>query len=807
MPIFDQLIQTMTELFNESQIPHGYCLTWNSALLWLHVISDSLITVAYYSIPLTLLYFIQKRKDFPYSKLVILSVLFILACGTTHLLEVVTIWYPVYWLEGFIKALTAIVSITTALLMIKVVPFALSLPSSEALHAEIRQRKTAQKLQQEILNKLNKISSRLPGAIYQFRLYPDGSSCVPFASNRFHDIFRLQADDVREDAAEVFKLIHPDDLENLILSIKKSAQDLKPWLYVYRVKFNNGEERWLSGNAIPEKELDGSTLWHGFISDITDSKHLSDQLQKTEYINNAILESSLDAIVSINDEGIIFNFNTAATTIFGYEANEVLGRSIDILIPDRFRSLHSTSFTQFLRNRPYKLFNKRIHLNAQHHSHGEFPVEMAITSFVINDEVFFTATLRDITEFKKAEQALVDGQKQAEEANRAKSQFLAMMSHEIRTPLNALIGAQELLCNTDLNATQQHYLKIAFTAGNHLLLLVNDILDLTKVESGKLILEQIPFNALQIIEEALELVANSANEKNLVLSVNTTLPKNGLWIEGDPWRFRQVLLNLLTNAIKFTESGSISIRLSVNSTFINKGDLLIEITDTGIGILSAAQTHLFEIFSQVDPSDTRKQGGSGLGLTISKSLVDLWGGEIGVDSVPNQGSRFWFTCGKTIQAPEQEAVSLTIASTDQPILPKIPASVQQAHILLVEDNPINQTIMTYMLESQGHHVEVADSGQAAILAVTNSDYDLIFMDVSMPDMTGMEATQYIRALGGLKASVPIIAITAHALKGYEKMCLDSGMNGYATKPISQQQLLDLVTKWCCPNKPTDTFSS
>ncbi len=420
---------------------------------------------------------------------------------------------------------------------------------------------------------------------------------------------------------------------------------------------------------------------------------------------------------------------------------------------------------------------------------------------------FFTATLRDITEFKKAEQALVDGQKQAEEANRAKSQFLAMMSHEIRTPLNALIGAQELLCNTDLNATQQHYLKIAFTAGNHLLLLVNDILDLTKVESGKLILEQIPFNALQIIEEALELVANSANEKNLVLSVNTTLPKNGLWIEGDPWRFRQVLLNLLTNAIKFTESGSISIRLSVNSTFINKGDLLIEITDTGIGILSAAQTHLFEIFSQVDPSDTRKQGGSGLGLTISKSLVDLWGGEIGVDSVPNQGSRFWFTCGKTIQAPEQEAVSLTIASTDQPILPKIPASVQQAHILLVEDNPINQTIMTYMLESQGHHVEVADSGQAAILAVTNSDYDLIFMDVSMPDMTGMEATQYIRALGGLKASVPIIAITAHALKGYEKMCLDSGMNGYATKPISQQQLLDLVTKWCCPNKPTDTFSS
>jgi CheY-like chemotaxis protein len=358
------------------------------------------------------------------------------------------------------------------------------------------------------------------------------------------------------------------------------------------------------------------------------------------------------------------------------------------------------------------------------------------------------------------------------------------------------LGIQDLLVNTPLNVQQTEYVSIAAQAGTLLLRLVNDILDLTKVEAGKLDLEQLDFDAAPMVEVCMQLLAIKAQEKSLALHTIIE-PDLNTWIKGDPFRFRQLILNLVSNAIKFTEQGSITVKLSKASQTDDDCALLVEVIDTGIGIPEDLQAGLFEVFVQVDPSDTRKYGGSGLGLAISKRLVRLWGGQIGIDSTPSVGSRFWFTVGATVVAPEQ------------PLLPTIEQDDSNrpntfiARVLLVEDSLINQAVLAAMLRSAGHQVDLADCGTQGIEAASEKVYDIILMDVSMPDMSGMEATAIIRQLGGAAAKVPIIAITAHALAGYEAMCLAAGMNGYTTKPISQKDLLALVDTWCA-NPETQT---
>ena len=292
-------------------IPHGYCLSWSPVLLWLHVISDLLITLAYYSIPLMLVYFIRQRKDFPYPWLITLFAGFIVACGTTHLLSAITIWIPLYWLDGLLKGFTAIISLVTAAMMLWVIPRALSLPSAAQLQAEIQQRKAIETARQETLDKLQKIASRVPGLVYQYRLRPDGGSCFPYASAAIRDIYRVGPEEVREDAAKILAILHPDDYAGIIASIQKSAQDLVPWRYEYRVKFNDGTVRWLLGNALPEREADGSTLWHGFITDITERKLMEQKLSDSDAFNVSILDSLTSHIAVLDAQGVIVAVNSA----------------------------------------------------------------------------------------------------------------------------------------------------------------------------------------------------------------------------------------------------------------------------------------------------------------------------------------------------------------------------------------------------------------------------------------------------------------------------------------------------------------
>ena len=428
---------------------------------------------------------------------------------------------------------------------------------------------------------------------------------------------------------------------------------------------------------------------------------------------------------------------------------------------------------------------KNIRLLLKRIDGSEFLSQLTCQYLQANLRIAFT----DLTELKHAEVALKQGLREAKRNIDVKSQFLAMMSHEIRTPLNAILGMQELLTHTRLDNTQTEYLQTATLAGNNLLALVNDILDLTKVEAGKLDLEDLAFDIIELTQLCVQLLTVTAEAKGLKL-ITLIDPELTPWISGDPLRFRQVLLNLLSNAIKFTEQGSVTIKISSYASTDSACALLVEVIDTGIGIPENLQAGLFEVFVQVDPSDTRKYGGSGLGLAISKRLVTLWDGQIGIDSTPYVGSRFWFTVGTLVDAPKQPIIP-TIKQDDSNRL-----NTSIARVLLVEDSLLNQAVMAAMLRKGGHQVDLADCGAQGIEAASEKVYDIILMDVSMPDMSGMEATAIIRQLGGAAANVPIIAITAHALAGYEAMCLATGMNGYATKPISQKDLLALVDTWC-----------
>ena len=491
------------------------------------------------------------------------------------------------------------------------------------------------------------------------------------------------------------------------------------------------------------------------------------------------------AIVSITDvSGKITYANDRFIAISGYSRDELLGQNHRLIKS----GLHSLDFFVDLWStiNAGRVWSGEICNRAK--SGKLYWVAATIVPFMGADgkPEQFIAIRTDITARKYLEESLVSARDSAEAANRAKSEFLATMSHEIRTPMNGIIGMTELALDTPLNPQQHEYLDVVRSSADALLAIIDDILDFSKIEAGKLSIEQVVFDLPHLVDGLVKPFRVQAAAKNIGLTY-AMAPDVPAHLRGDPVRLRQILVNLIGNALKFTPAGSVSVEIATAGRSDDAMDLCICVRDTGIGIPKDKLGHIFDAFSQADGSTARRYGGTGLGLAICRRLVALMGGELNVESEYGSGSAFRFSV----------RVGMAVRATDSAFMAPTQPRGTRYRLLLAEDHPVNQKIIMAVLGKSNHSVVLAENGRIAIEMAKLERFDAILMDMQMPEVSGLEATAAIRAHEAATGAIrtPIIALTANAMQSDRERCIEAGMDDHIAKPMRTDELHEKLARW------------
>ncbi len=899
----------------EGLIPHGICLTWRSDVFWSEVIADGLIALAYFSIPIALLYFVIKRRDLKFRGLAVLFGVFIISCGVTHVFHIITLWYPFYGIDAIIKIFTASVSLIAAIAVWVIMPKALLLQSNEVVEAKDRRLEAVEKTYRTYFEQaydgigmVDPVSRRILdandawcGMLGYSRDELLQRTITELEGNRPQDTEKrviavrtqgyaqFETPMVRKDGAVLTVVVtakqvtiegqvrllgtirditeqkraeaQAQERDRLLRTsnqlLEGIVEHLPIMVFVKRASdltfeiFNRAGEALLGysrhdllgkGNAdfwppdqakwfteadravlatrtvteIPEETIQtaaGETrylqTWKvalgdrggepehllGISVDITERKQAEARLAQLMEEKDAILQSALVGFVILRNRHIIWA-NNAFAEMFGYEVSDLVDFPESRIYPEEV-SYHYYGEAAYPIIQAGKVF--RVQCRRKHASGILKWFDIAGAQLRMGGEESVWAFL-DISEQKQAEQQLIAAREQADAANIAKSRFLATMSHEIRTPMNGILGMAQMLLMPDLkDYDRRDYARTILSSGNALLTLLNDILDISKIESGKVQLEQIPIKPWAIINEISALFAEGANLKSLRLEARW-LGEEAFYAT-DPYRLRQMLANLVGNAIKFTAKGRITIEGKEIERDEQTALLEFSVFDTGVGIPPEMKNVLFEPFAQVDSSITRQYGGSGLGLSIVRRISRMMGGDSGFESGLGEGSHFWFRIRASI-------VTGIAVGAEVDKYPEGEVGLQACNkILVVEDNKTNKVVIGAFLSRAGASVLFAENGQQAVDIVLGGEESvgLILMDLHMPVMDGYTATKLIRQweIEHQQPRHPIIAVTSDAFEEDRLRCLATGMDDVITKPLAMDAMMITIRKWL-PKDVTNT---
>ncbi len=572
------------------------------------------------------------------------------------------------------------------------------------------------------------------------------------------------------------KNLHPEDLERCIGIFETAFNRHESYEMEYRLRRYDGEYRWMIDRAGPHYDLEGNFAGYiGTSHDITEQKKAANVLKRYELLS----EKARDIILFFNRNGDIVEANEAAVKTYGYSREELLTMSLFDLRADG-KHAKAQLDKAFLDGNFFQTLHYRK-------DGSILPVEVSTQSAVLEEGAVVISIIRDITERKQVELEMRRAMDATKAAYKAKSEFLANMSHEIRTPLNGIIGMLDLTMLTELSEDQLDNLSTAKTCANSLLKIINDVLDFSKMEAGRLTIEHVRFDFMALVDKIIKVHDYQAREKGIALTSDISADLPGLLV-GDPNRLQQVLNNLLSNAVKFTDSGYVNLEVKVVNRMEDFVKLQFSVEDTGIGISENEMDKLFKSFSQIDGSQTRRFGGTGLGLVISRQLIEMMGGTLRLESEKGKGSTFSFSLnfeiGEFNRTETEHAERFAVGKTKR-----------DACILLVEDDKVNQVVISRMLKEMGYRTDVAGSGQEALNLLEHKEYDLCLMDIQMPGLDGVQTAGIIRQNENKKGKyMPIAAITAHALQGDRERFMTIGMDEYIAKPFQMEDLFDLLEK-------------